>query len=292
MTGEPPPEYQRGWLRYRLGDADYRMAVHAWRPATPRRCALYVHGFLGCGLEFERLAAAMAAEGWLVLCPDLPGYGDSDWLPELADYGGALYRGLARRLIASSGFRQIDLIGASMGAALALRFAAEHPRLVRRLVLNDGGAFASAAALTAVLARVPSCTWFADRAAAEAAIAEYRADCDRLPPEDWRRVVAWSLAPADGGWRLRYDPRVVEKLRSAAAQDQAQWEAWSVVDCPTLLIRGMASDMMPQAVAARMLASRPGTQLMTVPDCGHRPWLRRPNQVAAVLGWLSDPSPG
>lgn len=277
--------------RWQLRDHTLRAVIHEWSAAEPQRVAICVHGFLGSGREFEPLARRLAQAGWRVLCPDLPGYGESDWLPDPADYGGEVYRRVMQMASSIAAVPLIDLVGSSMGAALALRMAALHPAGVRRLVLNDSGVEATPEALLAVLERVPPTTWYRQRVDAEAAVARYRADCDPLPPADWARILDLAIEPADGGWRLRYDPNVVSKLVEASEQVRSQWPAWEAVRCPVLVIRGDRSDMLPAEVAERMIASKANARLMTVANCGHRSWLRRQAQVAEIVDWLSADDP-
>jgi pimeloyl-ACP methyl ester carboxylesterase len=232
----------------------------------------------------------LARRGWRVLCPDLPGHGVSDHLPDAEDYGGTVYRSVLLSTIAASGAAAVDLVGSSMGAALAMRIAASHPQKIRRLILNDGGAYAPRAALERVLSLVPATTVFDSREAADAALRRYRQDCDPLPPDDWRALADAGIEENGGAWRLRYDPRLVGKLAAASEQDQAQWQRWDAVACPVLLIRGERSEMLSQALASTMIARKPGTQIVTVRGCGHRPWLRSPSQVRAITAWLAgDP---
>jgi pimeloyl-ACP methyl ester carboxylesterase len=112
----------------------------------------------------------------------------------------------------------------------------------------------------------------------------HRQDCDPLPPDDWRALADAGLEESGGAWRLRYDPRLVGKLAAASEQDQAQWQRWDAVACPVLLVRGERSEMLSQALASTMIARKPGTKIVTVRGCGHRPWLRSPSQVRAITG--------
>ena len=43
--------------------------------ASPARCALFIHGVACDHSVWARPAAALAARGWQVLAPDLPGHG-------------------------------------------------------------------------------------------------------------------------------------------------------------------------------------------------------------------------
>lgn len=69
------------------------------------------------------------------LVPDLRGYGDSSKLPaDLTDLS-ALYAEDLKRLLAHLNLSRVTLIGFASGGHGALRFAAENPRCVEKLVL-------------------------------------------------------------------------------------------------------------------------------------------------------------
>lgn len=100
-----------------------------------RRPLVMLHGIGSNAQSFAALITAMAA-GRPLLAWDAPGYGASaplavDW-PSEDDYSNAL-AGLLDRL----GIGHIDLLGHSMGALIAGRFAVRHPDRVGRLMLGS-----------------------------------------------------------------------------------------------------------------------------------------------------------
>lgn len=102
-------------------------------PSGSRRPLVLLHGIGSNALSFAALMEAMADDRSL-LAWDAPGYGDSaplgmDW-PSADDYALAL-AGLLDRL----GFARIDLLGHSMGALIAGRFAIRNPERIGRLIL-------------------------------------------------------------------------------------------------------------------------------------------------------------
>lgn len=110
-----------------------------------RGVVLALHGFGGCPQQFEGLAPLLAAAGFDVVVPRLPGHGrplrpdgreDLTGLPTAADWQPA-YDGFVATLGAlmerSPGERVI--IGFSAGGGLALRAVAQRPVLYSRLVL-------------------------------------------------------------------------------------------------------------------------------------------------------------
>lgn len=93
---------------------------------------LLLHGAGGSHLSWGDIAAGIAAEGFRVLVPDLPGHGASDGpaltsIPALAGWLDAF--------LAATGVERAAVAGHSMGALAALELAARHPQRVRRLAL-------------------------------------------------------------------------------------------------------------------------------------------------------------
>jgi 3-oxoadipate enol-lactonase len=101
---------------------------------------LLVHGYGGSAWNFAELAPLLAA-GRRLLIPDLPGHGGSSPLPaapNLAAYADPLVA-----LCREEGAARIDVVGHSLGGAVALRLAARRPELVRRLVLASAAGISS-----------------------------------------------------------------------------------------------------------------------------------------------------
>jgi len=75
---------RKGQLRYMLAGNFYRLAwVEHGDPAAP--VVLCVHGLTRNGRDFDPLAEALS-DRFRVICPDLPGRGRSDWLPDATLY--------------------------------------------------------------------------------------------------------------------------------------------------------------------------------------------------------------
>lgn len=100
---------------------------------TARAAVLLLHGFTGSPWEVRLLGEALAARGYHVLAPRLPGHGTT---PEAMLYAGAReWLAAAEAALRSlSGARVVTVVGMSMGGLLGLRLAARHP-LVQALVL-------------------------------------------------------------------------------------------------------------------------------------------------------------
>ena len=98
---------------------------------------LFVHG-LGCAssCDYPRVAADPALAGRRKLLIDLLGSGFSD-RPLNFGYAVEDHAGTLCLLIEYLGLSSVDLVGHSMGGAIAIEVATRHPRAVRRLILSE-----------------------------------------------------------------------------------------------------------------------------------------------------------
>lgn len=90
-----------------------------------------MHAREGTSRSFARFLPEIAIDR-SAYAPDLPGFGESDAAPITSPAEAALAVG---DLAMDLRLRQIDLLGVSFGAAVALELASARPELVRRLVL-------------------------------------------------------------------------------------------------------------------------------------------------------------
>jgi pimeloyl-ACP methyl ester carboxylesterase len=94
-----------------------------------------VHGLAGRAENWLSLIPEFTKNGYQVYALDLLGYGRSQQ-PDV-DYSIALETDILRQFLDSQNLHQVDLAGWSMGGWISLKFAAEHPDRVNRLVLID-----------------------------------------------------------------------------------------------------------------------------------------------------------
>ncbi len=65
-------------------------------------------------------------------------------------------------------------------------------------------------------------------------------------------------------------------------------DVWDRIACPTLLIRGADSDLLPRDIALQMTERGPRPRLVEFPGVGHAPMLMAPEQIAAVRDFLLE----
>jgi pimeloyl-ACP methyl ester carboxylesterase len=111
-----------------------RLRVFAGGDGPP---LVLIHGFGGAAWNFSELAPLLAGKALVI--PDLPGHAGSSALP--AARGLASYADAVAACIDTG---PVDVLGHSMGGAVALRLAERRPELVRRLVLAAPAGISSA----------------------------------------------------------------------------------------------------------------------------------------------------
>ena len=275
-------------VSYLLGGAFHRMAYTAWGdPASPP--VVCVHGLTRNGRDFDALAANLA-DRFRVICPDLPGRGTSDWLPDPMLYQAQHYVTALAHVLAAIG-RDVAWVGTSLGGICGMVIAAASGNPIAKLVLNDVGPFIPAEALTRIrdymLASSASelMERFPDLEAIERHLRLIHAPFGPLTDAQGEHLARHSARTLPGGHlAMHYDPAIAAPLAANPAAAVDLWAFWDRIRVPVLAIRGMESDLLLPDTLHRMQAS--GAQTLIVPDTGHAPALMDPAEIAAVRAFL------
>lgn len=273
----------------------HRMAYTEWGDAANPRVLVCVHGLTRCSRDFDALAQALCGD-FRVVCPDVAGRGQSDWLSDKAAYVVPQYAADMVVLLARLGVEQVDWLGTSMGGLIGMGLAAQARSPIRRLILNDVGPVLTAAALSRIGEYLGNAPRFADVAAAEAFVRRISAPFGQLTDAQWRHLTVHTIRQdADGMWSFRYDPGISEPFiaemqRSGAGKDVEMWPLYDAVRCPTLVLRGELSDLLTRDTAAAMTGRGPRARLVEIAGVGHAPMLMDPAQIEPVRRFLAEES--
>lgn len=247
-----------------------RLALRDW----PGHGGLVVaiHGLTANHTCWYPLADTVAPARRLVAY-DLRGRGDSDKPPhgyDLVTHGADL-RGLLDHL----GAARAVLMGHSLGASIAVRFAIHHPERVERLVLLDGGLDVRAEvfdSLGPAIARLgltfPSREAFLERMRTLPMFAgRWNAHLERY--------FTYDVEPApEGGVRAKAGRAAIEDEVASLARTRL-WVWHHRIAAPTLLLRApdgllTATDcLMTQDEAEAMARAIPRCTLVVVPGANH-----------------------
>lgn len=216
------------------------------------------------------------AEHYRVLAVDQRGHGDSDWDAEGRYDTDAMADDL-EALLAHFEIDRFVLVGFSMGGRVSMEFAGRHPERLAGLVLVDIGPEIDPRGALRIGNEMAE-----QRAPVFTSVDEYaRMLSLNYPagrPEALQRMARHGLRKRDDGLlELKMDP----KLRADRPTDEAarraeeaftrrQWEALAKIPCPTLVVRGAASDILSPEIADRMVDEvLPNGRLAVVPQAAH-----------------------
>src|SRR3989440_3678549 len=289
-----------------LGNGSFhRIAYTDWGHVANPHVVLCVHGLARNSRDFDYLAAALTPE-CRVVCMDVAGRGESDWL-EKSDYTFSTYQSDAVAMLARAsappGNRvcandlKIDWVGTSMGGLIGLFLAAKKNSPIRRLVLNDVGAFIPWSALFRIKGYITRGRRFANEGEVEAYVRRVCASFGKLTDEQWRHLARHGARRADDGtYELRYDPGIGEGLHGhidaefPIGPDVLRgidlWNVWGKLKCPTLVLRGAESEVLLPKTVAEMRSRKPDVEIVEFPGVGHAPALMSSEQIAVVKEFL------
>jgi pimeloyl-ACP methyl ester carboxylesterase len=264
----------------------HRLAYTEWGDADNPRVVICVHGLTRNGRDFDTLAEAMQ-DRYRVICPDIAGRGESDWLSHPGDYSYPQYLADMNALIARANPGELHWVGTSMGGLIGMMLAGQPHTPIRRLVMNDVGPFipkASLERLAQYVGRAPTMESLDD---VEQYLRVVMAPFGKLTDAQWRHMAKHSAKPSsNGNFTLHYDPAIADVFKGAAIQDVNLWMFWQGVTCPVLVIRGAESDLLLAETVTQMKAGRSNVTSLEILNTGHAPALMDDAQVSAVRGFL------
>ncbi len=175
----------------------------------------------------------------------------------------------------------------SMGGMLGMLLASRPNTPIRRLVLNDVGAVIPKAAMARIGTYVGKVPRFKSFQEIEAWLRVVLTPFGPLTDAQWRHLTVHnSKQHDDGSWSMNYDPGVAQSFRKARASDIVLWNYYDAIRCPTLLLRGAQSDLLPKDIALQMTQRGPQPELIEFEGIGHAPALMSGDQIKVVRDFL------
>ncbi|WP_136681360.1 alpha/beta hydrolase [Neptunomonas sp. XY-337] len=264
----------------------HRIAYREWGSQDNERVLVCVHGLARNGRDFDEIAKVLSRE-YRVICPDMVGRGESDWLPSAAaaHYAIPQYVSDMTALLARLNVTSVDWLGTSMGGIIGMAMAALPQSPIRKLILNDIGAFVSKEALAHIGDYlVPK--YFADLSEAKAFMQQTYPGLSKISAQSWDTLVQYGFRETEQGWTQHYDPTIGDITRAAASEDVDLWAIWRAIQCPQLLIWGDQSDVLTEPTVTQMCNENPQLDLYRVAGVPHVPSLMETDQISHVCEWL------
>ncbi|MFY2763716.1 alpha/beta fold hydrolase [Arenimonas sp. MALMAid1274] len=261
------------------------VAGHRWAALQAGKGAdkpliVLVHGFTGSKENWLPLMRELARTH-RVLALDLPGWGESQRLPE-ADYGPVAQAGRLAAFLQALPEKPAMLVGHSMGGQIVGLVAARHPGLVDRISLmsSAGVRYQENAFANAVLAGENPF-----QVTNRAELKRYLGIVFTDPP-----FVPWPANEAlvrrrraDAG----FEQRVLDGIGRGPEAFALEAELPAIA-APTLLLWCRDDRVIDVSAAEIFGRGLPRSATVILSGCGHMPMMAQPRQVAqAVTGFLS-----
>ena len=288
----------------------YRMHYTDWGDPLNSRVVVCAHGLTRNCRDFDFLAQALASH-CRVICPDIVGRGQSDWLPDKEDYGFPRYLSdmaslLARILLwpparhwlgrlsnfvlRRYGSRSLYWVGTSMGGVIGMLLAAQPKSPIRRLVINDVGPWIPRAFLERIGTYIVKDPRFRTYEELAAYVRDISAPFGPLTDAQWQHLTRHNARQhAEGSWGMAYDPGIGLPFRSGLLQDVDLWNVWDAITCQTLVLRGAQSDLLLPEIADQMRRRGPRPRIVEFAGIGHAPMLMADDQIKVVRDFLLAP---
>jgi pimeloyl-ACP methyl ester carboxylesterase len=235
--------------------------------SAPQATLVFLHGSGESARAWDQVTPLLSEFSCVTL--DLPGHGAQAARPGPAQMSVGDYADAVRTMLARDGLVSVWLVGHSLGGAVALRLALEHPALVRRLVLVATGAR---------LRVLPALLEAAQQAPADAA----------------ERLVMTGFAPSHEREAYAYAARLAPTAQGVLYRDLAACDAFDMmaelgrIAQPTLILVGAEDRMTPPKYARFLAEHLEQATLVTVPGVGHYLPAEAPAAVAeAIRQWLA-----
>jgi lipase len=242
---------------------------------------LAIHGITSTNRAWQWFANTVVPHGYTIYAVDLRGRGDSNSLP--GPFGMATHARDLLAVIDYLGLSKVDVIGASMGAWVAIALLGVAPERISRTVLADGGIILPLPAEFSVEKFLPLLL----------GPAFARLDMSFDSHEAYRNF--WKSQPAFAkGWSAGLDEYVDYDLRGVAPSMYASTNKKAVLEDSidefgnelienTLRdlteevlmlrsVRGLRNEeipLYPEAILKETLLNYPMIKLITVPDANH-----------------------
>ncbi len=262
----------------------HRMVYHEWGSPENDRVLVCVHGLARNGRDFDDIAKSLSRE-YRVICPDMPGRGESDWLVNPADYAMPQYLSNIMVLLARLNVEKVDWLGTSMGGIIGMLLASMPNSPIRKLILNDIGAFVSKDSLQRIGEYlIPQ--YFENPEAAKAFMQATYPGLSNLNEAQWQHLTQQGFKEVEQGWTQHYDPAIGDMTRANADQDIDLWPVWRAIQCPQMLIWGEVSDILTRATVEQMQQEKPNMSLYSLPGVPHVPSLMEEAHIYKITQWL------
>ena len=252
-------------------------------PSAPALVAL--HGLRGHGHTWDSFSEPLSSQ-YHIFALDQRGRGETDWAPD-GQYTGDAFVADFEGFVDALGLDNFVLMGHSMGGRNSMLYAGKHPEKVRKLILVDIGPEGDPRGGARIRNEMINAKEEYD---SFEQLIEAQQKANPLCPNDVlrRRTTYQTKVLPNGKIGWRYDLEVRQQWREdrrAAPEDL--WPVIANIPCPTIIVRGTETDILPMAVAERMTQVMAQAEVVEVERAAHMVMEENPDKFTQVVkAWL------
>lgn len=249
MGTDATTRYAGNYTEHTVAIGEVELYFTDWNP-TAEQAILLIHGVNVQGHTWDPIAAELSKD-YRVICPDLRGHGRSGWAES-----GYWVRLMADDLIALMNRLQIlecDVVGHSLGARVAIAFAAQWQGRTKHLILSDAGPEMAMPGLQRGANKAGERAARRGFASPEEALEFYEAAHPEWQPEFRELHVIHQLKENWAGKLVeRSDPELFWVTRGPGKLDSEYlWQCAERLSGPTLLLWGERSAYFNKEIVAK-----------------------------------------
>ena len=229
---------------------------------------LLLHGFAQTCHSWDFVALGFS-DNYRVIVLDQRGHGDSDWAAD-GDYSPETQQEDISGVVNELGLDNFVLMGLSMGGRNSFTYAANNSGKVKALVVVDAAPQNMQQGTQNIRSFVQQDDELDSVDAFVERVLQYN---PRRDPQQVRGSILHNLKELPSGkWTWKYDRALRSpgrRMGSDAETEKRLWGYLETLQCPTLLVRGGASDIVAMDTADRMHKAIPNSRIATIEGAGH-----------------------
>ena len=221
---------------------------------------LVLHGWGGSSSSWDKVQKILASKGYTVICPDLPGFGESDIPREAWDVSD--YMDLVVKFVKSQELESFFVLGHSFGGRVAIKLAVRHPEKIKALILcGSAGIKPKLSLKTKIILKLT------------------KIGKKIFSPKSWiKKVFYFFLRNKD---YVKAKGTMKETMKKVLAEDLLPY--LSEIRTRTLIVWGEKDKMVPVEKAHIFKEKIAGSILEILPQAGHSPHLKSPEKLSEII---------
>ena len=311
-------------IKISSGGEVHNLHVNEWGFANNPKTIVCLHGFTQCSLDFSVLASFFS-KSYRVICPDLVGRGQSSWLENKFLYQLPFYLQDILFLFGELHLKDVRIIGTSLGGLLGMILASNpckylkdlsfldvseqilstwDPEILKALVLNDVGAVVNFGDLVKLNEdiNISSNTYLTIEDAEKEIRLAMEASLGTHSYSEWKLLASFYTRYdyEKKCFKPHYDPAILNpydlpellynltKIGVGSIPGLNLYGFYDNISIPTLLLRGMNSQIFGKKLAEDMTKRGPRPRLVEFAEVGHAPTLIHLHQLRILEKFLDQ----